>query len=229
MLARFAAFVRRAVVITGGHRAIIFGFLPQNLKTMAVTVPFSMSWLSGAVEDGAGRERARGLLAGFRRELRGCLTGRGDVLSELADAVLCKQDRVHMLAELSLEPECRRGHGAVYDALNCGQVQAGRLRPWRAGVVPALFPMERGRAGVVAEMAPGGGSRRVVVCWRVAGRVAESCRVSGGGLSWAESCRAGPGGLPGGWRRVAGCRKVVVCGAGSCRAGQGDFSSYGVF
>ena len=25
-----------------------------------------------------------------------------------------------MLAELSLEPECRRGHGAVYDALNCG-------------------------------------------------------------------------------------------------------------
>ena len=45
-----------------------------------------------------------------------------------ADAVLCKQDRVHMLAELSLEPECRRGHGAVYDAVNCGRVQIARLR-----------------------------------------------------------------------------------------------------
>ena len=33
-----------------------------------------------------------------------------------------------MLAELSLEPECRRGHGAVYDALNCGEVHFARLR-----------------------------------------------------------------------------------------------------
>ena len=39
-----------------------------------------------------------------------------------------------MLAELSLEPECRRGHGAVYDALNCGQVQIGRLRRALAGL-----------------------------------------------------------------------------------------------
>jgi hypothetical protein len=28
-----------------------------------------------------------------------------------------------MLAELSREPECRRGHGAVYDAVNAGQVR----------------------------------------------------------------------------------------------------------
>ena len=48
--------------------------------------------------------------------------------AELADAVLCKPDRVHMLAELSLEPECRRGHGAVYDAVNSGRVQIARLR-----------------------------------------------------------------------------------------------------
>ena len=33
-----------------------------------------------------------------------------------------------MLAELCLEPECRRGHGGVYDALNCGEVRIGRLR-----------------------------------------------------------------------------------------------------
>ena len=42
--------------------------------------------------------------------------------------MLCKTGRVHMLAELSLEPECRRGHGAAYDALSCGRVQIARLR-----------------------------------------------------------------------------------------------------
>jgi hypothetical protein len=106
---------------------MIFGFLPQNVKTKAVAVAFSIAWLAAGVE--AGPEDARGLLAGFRCELYRCLGKRADVLFELADAVLCKQDRVHMLAELSLEPECRRGHGAVYDALSCGQVQSGR---WRA-------------------------------------------------------------------------------------------------
>jgi hypothetical protein len=30
--------------------------------------------------------------------------------------------------ELCLEPECRRGHGAVYDALNSGEVLIARLR-----------------------------------------------------------------------------------------------------
>ncbi|MGO9783573.1 MAG: transposase [Streptosporangiaceae bacterium] len=43
-------------------------------------------------------------------------------------------ERVHMLAELCLEPECRRGHGGVYDALNCGQVRIGRLRRAVAGI-----------------------------------------------------------------------------------------------
>jgi hypothetical protein len=33
-----------------------------------------------------------------------------------------------MLAELSLEPGHQRGHGALYDALNCGNVQVSRLR-----------------------------------------------------------------------------------------------------
>ena len=69
-----------------------------------------------------------------------CLGKRRDALFELADAVLCKQDRVHMLAELSLEPECRRGHGAVYDALNCGQVQIGRLRRALAGLPLPAWP-----------------------------------------------------------------------------------------
>ncbi len=68
------------------------------------------------------------MLAAFRAELFGCFGKYRDTLPEVCDAVLCKQDRVHMAAELSLEPECRRGHGAVYKALNRGQVQVARLR-----------------------------------------------------------------------------------------------------
>ena len=85
---------------------------------------------------GAGDEtdQARERLAGFRRELSRCFTARADALCELCDAALCKQDRVHMLAELSLEPGHQRGHGALYDALNCGKVQASRLRWALAGV-----------------------------------------------------------------------------------------------
>ena len=74
------------------------------------------------VQGEADEDRARGLLAAFRGELYRCFATRPDALLELADAVLCKQDRVHMLAELSLEPEYRRGHGALYDAVNCGRV-----------------------------------------------------------------------------------------------------------
>ncbi len=95
---------------------------------------FSMAWPESVVQDGADTERERRGLAGFRWELYRCLRRRRDALFELADAVLCKQDRVHMLAELSLEPECRRGHGAVYDALNCGEVRIGRLRRALAGL-----------------------------------------------------------------------------------------------
>jgi hypothetical protein len=100
---------------------------------MAVAVAFSMAWAEGGAEAGtgpgaAGGDLPLGRLAGFRRELFQCLGRRADALWELADAVLCRQERVYMLAELSLEPECRRGHGAVYDALNCGVVRIGRLR-----------------------------------------------------------------------------------------------------
>src|ERR1700740_3368703 len=95
---------------------------------MAVAVAFSMAW--AGVRAGAGDEidQARGRLAGVRRELYQCLGRRRDALFEVADAVLCKQDRVHMLAELSLEPECRRGHGAGYDALTAGRGDIARLR-----------------------------------------------------------------------------------------------------
>ena len=88
----------------------------------------SIACPEGTVQGGGDQDRALGVLAAFRRELYWCFSKRPDGLAELADAVLCKPDRVHMLAELSLVPECRRGHGAVYDAVNSGRVQIGRLR-----------------------------------------------------------------------------------------------------
>jgi len=116
-----------------GHRVIIFGFLPQNLKTVAVAVAFSIAWREPGVEGGV-PDQALGVLTAFRAGLYGCFTRRPDVLFELADAVVCRPERVHMLAELSLEPECRRGHGGVYDAVSCGVVEVARLRRALAGL-----------------------------------------------------------------------------------------------
>jgi hypothetical protein len=85
-----------------------------------------MSWQ--AARGGPEADDGVAVLAGFRRELYLSLGLRRDALFEVADAVLCRPGRVLMLAELCLEPECRRGHGGVYDALNCGEVRIGRLR-----------------------------------------------------------------------------------------------------
>jgi hypothetical protein len=111
---------------------MIFGFLPQNLKTQAVAVAFSIAWLRGEVEpqpDGA-RER----LAAFRWQLYRCFTARADALFEVADAVLCADGPVKTLVGLSLAPEHRRGHGALYDAVNAGRVSVARLRRSLAGL-----------------------------------------------------------------------------------------------
>src|SRR6266550_2587207 len=93
-----------------------------------------MAWAEARAGAGDQADRARERLAGFRRELYRCLSARADALSELGDAALCKQDREHMLSELSLEPGHQRGHGALYDALNCGKVRVSRLRWALAGV-----------------------------------------------------------------------------------------------
>ena len=99
---------------------------------VAVAVAFSMA-LQGDAGQG-GQDLAGELLAAFRSEVYRSLSRRGDALFELADAVLCRPGRVQMLAELSLEPECRRGHGAVYDAVSCGVVEVARLRRALAGL-----------------------------------------------------------------------------------------------
>jgi DDE superfamily endonuclease len=107
-----------------------------------------MPWLEDGFQDGRGAGQARRVLTGFRGELYRCLTGRADALFELADAVLCRPQRVHMLAELSLEPECRRGHGAVYDAVSCGEIQFARLRRALAAVALPAWPDGRIRLAV---------------------------------------------------------------------------------
>jgi len=114
---------------------MIFGFLSQNLKTQAVAVAFSIAWLGSEVESRAEDDvQARDRLAVFRGQLYRCLTARADELFELADAVLCADGPVRDLAGLSLAPEHRRGHGALYDAVSHGQIDSTRLRRVLAGL-----------------------------------------------------------------------------------------------
>lgn len=80
--------------------------------------------------DDAQRDDAqrRGLLCRFRGEFSTCLDARADEVFELTDAVLCGLGPVRWLAELSLEPEHRRGHGGLYDGLNAGRIAFARVR-----------------------------------------------------------------------------------------------------
>jgi hypothetical protein len=120
---------------------MIFGFLPQNLKAKAVTVAFSMAWTEGSVEGrgpaagGQDAAAALGRLADFRGELYRCFAARADELFELADGVLCSGGPVRTLAGVSLAPEHRRGHGALYDGLSAGRVDVARLR-WSLAALP---------------------------------------------------------------------------------------------
>ena len=74
------------------------------------------------------------VLSRFRGEFYACLAARADALFELTDAVLCADGPVRSLVELSLAPEHRRGHGAMYDALNHGPIEIARLRRALAGL-----------------------------------------------------------------------------------------------
>ena len=82
----------------------------------------------------------------FRGRLHKCLTARADALFDLADAVLCSDHVVRSLVQLSLEPEFRRGHGALYDALAAGRVMTSgcsacsrrRCRRWWSGRGPRV-------------------------------------------------------------------------------------------
>jgi hypothetical protein len=82
------------------------------------------------------------VLSRFQLDFHACLSARADELSELADAVLCADGPVRTLAGLSLAPEHRRGHGALYDAVNHGRMDIARLRRSLAGL-----PLPRAAGG----------------------------------------------------------------------------------
>jgi hypothetical protein len=83
-----------------------------------------------------------GTLSAFREAFYECLPRRADALFELADAVLCTDGPVCSLVGLSLAAEHRRGHGALYDAVNAGRVEVDRLRRELCGL-----PLPRDREG----------------------------------------------------------------------------------
>ena len=68
------------------------------------------------------------VLSRFRVEFYESLYARPDALFELTDAVLCSNGPVKTLVELSLTVEHRRGHGALYSALDRGWLEPTRLR-----------------------------------------------------------------------------------------------------
>jgi hypothetical protein len=90
----------------------------------------------------AGRRAAFGELSEFRQDFYASLRRRADALFELADAVLCADGPVTSLVGLSLAAEHRRGHGALYDAVNSGVVEVDRLRRAIIGL-----PLPRDRDG----------------------------------------------------------------------------------
>lgn len=69
----------------------------------------------------------------FRTESYECPIARGDALFELTDALLRADGPVTSPVDLTLTAEHRRGHGAMYDALNNGSVDVPRLRQVLAG------------------------------------------------------------------------------------------------
>jgi hypothetical protein len=119
---------------------IIFGFLPQSSKTRAVAVESSVPYRRTTGEQAGRADLAD--LGSFRGGFYGCLMARADALFELTDAVLCADGPVRTLVELALTPEHRRGHGALYDAVNCGRIDVARFRRTLAGL-----PLPRGADG----------------------------------------------------------------------------------
>ena len=75
----------------------------------------------------------------FRSRLYACLTLRADAQFELVDAILCTDQAVTSLVQLSLVPQFGRGHGALYDALAAGQVDQEALAQLLTGTLPQLI------------------------------------------------------------------------------------------
>ena len=88
----------------------------------------------------------------FRGEFYECLTARRDELFELTDAVLCADGAVKSPVDLTLLPEHRRGHGAMYGGLNHGRIDVDRLRTVLAGL--SLPRFDGGRLVLAVDVSP---------------------------------------------------------------------------
>jgi hypothetical protein len=98
----------------------------------------------------AGVEPITGLCR-FRDGFYSCLGARADAQFELTEALLCADGPVRSLVDLSLAPEHRRGHGALYDGLNHGSIEIGRLR---RGVAGLPLPRVGDRIVLAADVSP---------------------------------------------------------------------------
>jgi hypothetical protein len=98
------------------------------------------------VADAIARYRAYQGLREFRAGLYACLTARPDALFELTDAILCADHAVTSLVQLSLVPEFRRGHGALYAALSRGGIDGEQFAALLTGTLPPLVDGAEGRA-----------------------------------------------------------------------------------
>lgn len=115
----------------------------------------------GARDQDEGREVSL-LPDAVRRDVRGgvtlpgmfyeCLTARRDELFELVDAVLCADGAVKSPVDLTLLPEHRRGHGAMYGGLNHGRIDVGRLRTVLADL--SLPRFDGGRLVLAVDVSP---------------------------------------------------------------------------
>lgn len=162
-----------------------------------------------AVEPGDGAGRGLGALTGLRAEIYGCFTRRADALFDLCDALLCVSGPVASPVELSLEPEFRRGHAMVYDALAQGGIDAAGLRRVLVGALaearagePLMFgvdvspiprPDTRYVNGLSMVQVRGAGGDRILPGWPVSVLVG----LSWGADSWVdplEARRIAPGG-----------------------------------
>jgi DDE superfamily endonuclease len=109
------------------------------------SVPQDPAGVHGAAGD------QRGDLVRFREVFYSCLGARADAQFELTDALLCADGPVRCLVDLSLAPEHRRGHGALYDGLNHGSIEIARLRRGLAGTA---LPRVGERIVLAADVSP---------------------------------------------------------------------------
>jgi DDE superfamily endonuclease len=129
------------------------GELPQTIVGGAADAVAALSLAPqppdpAQLADAVARYQAYQGLREFRARLYACLTCRPDASFELVDAILCADHAVTSLVQLSLVPEFRRGHGALYAALAGGEIDEEKLAALLTGTLPQLVDGEQGRAWI---------------------------------------------------------------------------------